>query len=192
MNLVKRSIGIVAMCVLSLGVSIQAQAPQAPPKSGPEIKRLAYFTGTWKEVGEAKPGPMMGPGGKFSSVAKWEWMPGGFFVVGRADMSRDNGKALMIMGWDPQKKMYTYHSFASNGETTSALGTVNGDTWTWTAETMTGSATFKIRVTIKEVSKTQQTFKMEYSADGATWTPGIESIVSKVSAASAAIPAKKN
>ncbi len=191
----KRSIVCVAIIVLLLGVAIQAQTPQLPPKPGPEVKRLAYFTGNWKEQGEAMPGPMMGPGGKVSSSAKWEWMPGGFFVVGHAAMDSSEGskgQALMIMGWDPQKKMYTYNSFASNGETTSAVGTVNGDTWTWTADTMTGSATFKVRVTIKEVSKTQQTFKMEYSSDGTTWTPGIESTVTKVTAPAKAAPAKKN
>jgi hypothetical protein len=147
--------------------------------------------GTWKEEGEAKHGPM-GPGGKVGSNSKWEWMPGGFFIVGHSDMSRNNGKALMIMGWDPEKKMYTYHSFASNGETTAAVGTVNGDTWSWTAETILGSASVKVRVTIKEVSKTQQTFKMEYSADGTTWTPGIESTVTKVTAPLTTPPAKKN
>jgi len=107
-------------------------------------------------------------------------------------MSPRNGKALMIMGWDPNKKMYTYQSFASNGETTSALGTVNGDTWTWTADTTTMSATYKIRVTIREVSKTQQTFRMEYSTDGATWTPGIETTITKVTAAPAGAAGKKN
>lgn len=188
----KRSLICVAIIVLLLGVSMQAQTPAAPPKPGPEVKRLAYFTGSWKEEGEAKPGPMMGPGGKVSSIAKWEWMSGGFFIVGHADMSRDNGKALMIMGWDPDRKMYTYHSFASNGETTSAVGTVNGDTWMWTADTATGKAAFKVRVTIKEISKTQQTFKMEYSSDGTTWTPGIESTVTKVTAPAKAAPAKKN
>jgi Protein of unknown function (DUF1579) len=188
---VSRPIGFIAMCVLVLGVSIHAQTPAGPPKPGPEIKRLAYFTGTWKEEGEAKPGAM-GPGGKVSAIAKWEWMPGGFFVVGHSDMSPGNGKALMIMGWDANKKMYTYQSFASNGETTSALGTVSGETWTWTADTTTVSATFKIRVTIKEMSKTQQTFKMEYSTDGTTWATGVETTVTKVTSAPSATPAKKN
>jgi len=189
---VKRSTGFFAICVLALGVSIYAQAPAEPPKPGPEVKRLAYFTGTWKEEGEAKPGPMMGPGGKVSAVAKWEWMPGGFFVVGHSDMSPGNGKAMMIIGWDANKKKYTYQSYASNGETTSALGTVNGDTWTWTADTTTVSATYKIRVTIKEVSKTQQTFKMEYSADGTNWATGVETKITKQTASTAAAPAIKH
>jgi len=69
---VRRPIGFIAMCVFVLGVSIHAQAPAGLPKPGPEIKRLWYFTGTWKEVGEAKPGPMTGPGGKVSAIGKWE------------------------------------------------------------------------------------------------------------------------
>src|ERR1039457_5651153 len=45
----KRIIGSVAICILLLGVSIQAQAPQGPPKPGPEVKRLPVFLGNWKE-----------------------------------------------------------------------------------------------------------------------------------------------
>jgi hypothetical protein len=78
----KRIIGSVAICVLLLGVSIQAQAPQGPPKPGPEVKRLAYFVGNWKEEGKSTAHGMTGP---VSSTQKWEWVSGGFFIVGHSD-----------------------------------------------------------------------------------------------------------
>src|SRR5580693_6790115 len=74
----KRIIGSVAICVLLLGVSIQAQGP---PKPGPEVQRLAYFVGNWKEEGKSTAHGMAGP---VSSTQKWEWVSGGFFVVGHS------------------------------------------------------------------------------------------------------------
>jgi len=46
---------LLAVGVMFFVVSIQAQAPQGPPKPGPEVNRLAYNIGTWNIVGEAKP-----------------------------------------------------------------------------------------------------------------------------------------
>src|SRR5579859_3162981 len=57
--IVKRGTVLLAICVMFFVISIQAQAPQGPPKPGPEVKRLAYNIGTWNSTGEAKPfGPM--------------------------------------------------------------------------------------------------------------------------------------
>jgi Protein of unknown function (DUF1579) len=187
---VKRSIGFIAICVLLLGVSIKAQAPQGPPKPGPEVQKLAYFVGTWKEVGKST---MEGMSGPISSTQKWGWMPGGFFLEANMDMTTAMGKskALGVMGYDPNSKMYTYNEFDSEGGSISAKGTVNGDTWNWTADMMMGPAPVKTKVTITEVSKTKYTFKLETSPDGNTWTTGMESTLTKVTAAPAATPAKK-
>jgi len=190
---VKRTIGLVAMCVLSLGVSMQAQAPQAPPKPGPEVRKLAYFVGNWKEAGEVKPGPM-GPGGKFTSISKWDWMSGGFFLEAHIDMTSATGKSksLGVMGYDPNTKMYTYNEFDSMGGAISAKGTVDGDTWNWTSDMMMDGKPMKTRVTIKEVSKTEYTFKLETSTDGNTWTTGMEATDTKVMPAAPAATPKKN
>src|SRR6476646_5320726 len=97
---VKRSIGFLAICVLLLGVSMKAQAPAGPPKPGPEVKRLAYYVGTWKESGKATMPDMSGP---ISGTHKWEWMPGGFFLQDHMGMTSSMGKetALGVLGWDP-------------------------------------------------------------------------------------------
>lgn len=187
----KRSIGLAAICILLLGVSIQAQTPEAPPKPGPEVKRLAYFVGTWKTEGEAKMSSMGGADGKIASTDKTEWLPGGFFIVTHSDGMSSMGadKELEIEGYDPKEKAYTYHSFNSSGESVAAKGTVSGDTWSWTMDDMVmGSTTIKVRVTIKEVSKTQFTFKMETSPDGNAWTTFVEMTSTKVTAAPAKAP----
>jgi len=183
----KRIIGLVAICVLSLGVSVRAQAPQEPPKPGPELKRVAYFGGNWKEAGTAHLGAVGGPEGKYSSTSNWAWMSGGFFMVAHMDMTTSMGasKALGVMGYDPESKMYTYQEFDSTGETFMAKGSVSGDTWTWNSESMMGGKMMKTRVMIKEVSKTEYNFKMESSQDGKTWATGFESTFTKAAAAPA-------
>jgi len=184
----KRIIGVLVVFVLILGVSARAQAPT----QGPEVKRLGYFIGTWKEVGTAHLGAMQGPEGKVTSTTKYEWLPGEFFVVGHSDtmMSTGANKEMSVMGWDDAKKVYTYHSFDSDGETDEATGTFDSDTWSWTTDNM-GGAPIKVRLMIKEVSKTEYTFKMEISQDGSTWITGIESTATKVVAAAPSAPVKK-
>jgi hypothetical protein len=184
----RRVVGVLVVLVLMLGVSARAQAPT----QGPEVKRLGYFVGTWKEVGTAHLGSMQGPEGKVTSTTKYEWLPGEFFVVGHSDtmMSTGPNKEMSVMGWDDAKKTYTYHSFDSDGQADEATGTLNGDTWSWTTDSMGGSP-IKARLTIKEVSKTEYTFKMEISQDGSTWTMAMESTSTKVVAPAAAAPVKK-
>ncbi len=175
-----RIIGSVAICVLSLGVSTQAQAPQGPPKPGPEVNRLAYFVGNWKEEGKSTAHGMEGP---VSSTQKWEWVPGGFFIEGHSDNKSPAGafKILAVLGYDPETKMYTYNAYDSWGEQITAHGNVDGDTWTWTIETVMQGKTMKTRLTEKEVSKTQYTLKYESSADGGnTWSSDLESTFTKV------------
>lgn len=193
MKRTKRIVALAAVFILLLGISIQAQAPQGAPVPGPEVKRLAYFIGTWKEEGTAHMGAMGGPEGKMTATNKYEWLSGGFFVVGHADGMNSMGpdKELSVWGWDPAEKIYTYHAFDNSGEATLAKGTLDGDTWTWTADDNSGPAPMKFRVTIKEVTKTQYTFKMETSTDGTAWTLAAESTANKVVAAPAAAPVKK-
>jgi uncharacterized protein DUF1579 len=175
---VKRIVGVIAVCVLLMGISMRAQAPPTP---GPEVKRLGYFVGTWKEVGTAHMGAMQGPEGKVTSTTKYEWLAGGFFVVGHSETVTSMGtdKEMSVMGWDESKNVYTYHAFDSEGEADEATGTYSGDTWTWTTDNM-GGAPIKARLTIKEVSKSEYTFKMEISQDGNTWTTALETTSTKV------------
>jgi hypothetical protein len=186
---VKRALVLLAVCTLLLAVTSQAQAPQGPPKPGPELKRLAYFVGTWKTAGEMKPGAF-GPGGKMTSSDKAEWMKGGFFVVthSQGTSSMGSGQEVSYTGYDPNEKVYTYHAFNSMGQTVTAKGTVTGDTWNWTSEEKAGGNTTSIKVTIKEVSKNEYTFKMELSQNGGAWSTLAESTSTRVTATAA--PAK--
>ncbi len=176
----KRTTQLVGMCVFLLGVSLQAQAPQGPPKPSPEVKRLAYFVGEWKEAGKSTAHGMEGP---VSSTQSWEWTAGGFFLEGHSDNKSPVGEFTItaVLGYDLETKMYTYNAFDSWGEQITAKGTVNGDTWTWTSETMMQGTSMETRLTEKEVSETQYTLKYESSTDGGkTWTSDLESTFTKV------------
>jgi len=187
---VKRMTVLPAVCTMFLAISIQAQAPQGPPKLGPEVKRLAYNIGTWNMTGEAKPFGSM-PGGKVTGTEKCEWYSGGFFVMCHSEGTGPMGpaKGVSFMGYDPNEKVYTYHEFSSTGDAIDSKGTVNGDTWNWTAESKMGDAKISVRVTIKEVSKTEYTFKLEMSQNGGEFSVVQEATAHKVTAAA---PAKKS
>jgi hypothetical protein len=63
--------------------------------------------------------------------------------------------------------------------TTIPHGTVQGDTWTYTSEDTMGGQKMKSRVTIKELSPTAYTFKMEIQGPDGKWMPMMESKSSK-------------
>ncbi len=188
--MVKRMPVLLTVCAMFVATSTEAQAPQDPPKPGPEVKKLDYNIGTWNVEGESKPfGPI--PGGKFTSIEKCEWYPGGFFVMCHSEGTGPMGpaKGVSFMGYDPNERVYTYHEFTSTGEAIDSKGTVNDDTWKWTAESQMGDTKMSVRVTIKQVSKTEYTFKLEMSQNGGEFALVEEAKGHKMTAAT---PAKKS
>jgi len=171
-----------AMSIVGLQPTI-AQAPQ-PAKPGPEHQRLAYFVGTWTSEGEMKPGPM-GPGGKMTSRDTCEWYEGRFAVICRSEGKGPMGpsKGLGILGYSPEEKVYTYYGTDSSGMMTMTSvprGTVKGDTWTYTDESMMGGQKVKSRVTMKELSPTSYSFVMDVQGADGNWTTLMESKQTKV------------
>src|SRR5215469_2828495 len=165
------------ICVVSwvlLTAVAAAQAPQGPPKPSPELKRQSYYLGTWKCEGTTQ-ASSSGPGGTSTSTSHTAWDLGGFFLVSHEEFTDGamNGKGVSYIGYDPQKKVYTYDGFNSMGEAEHATGTVSGNTWTWKGVSNTGGE--QGRVTITEDSPTSYSFKFESSADdGKTWTRKFE------------------
>jgi hypothetical protein len=166
--------GVVSLAGLQV---VAAQAPQAP-KPGPEHEKLAYFVGKWTGQGEVKPGPM-GPGGKITSSDNCEWFEGRFSVICRSEGTTPMGptKSIGILGYSPEEKVYTYYGVDNSGMTMASVpkGTRQGDTWTYHDEGMMGGQKVKTRVTIKEVSPTAYTFKMEMQGPDGKWMPMMES-----------------
>ena len=147
-----------------------AMAQQAPPKPGPEVKRLAVFEGKWTGEGDMKPSPW-GPGGKISSKDECTWSDGGWQLVckGSSTGAMGNMSATNVMGWNGEEKAYKFMGYDSMGMMTMAKGTVSGNTWTWSGQDMMAGKTIHSRYTVVETSPTSYTFKWETSEDGKTY-----------------------
>ena len=93
------------------------------PKPGMEHQKMSYFLGKWHSTGTLKPGPW-GPGGAMSGDDTCSLMPGGFFVVCNSEGSGPLGKmnGLGVMGYDAEKKVYTWNGFNNMGENEKAAG----------------------------------------------------------------------
>jgi hypothetical protein len=74
-----------------------AQAPPAPPKPGPEHKKLEYFVGKWTVEGEIRANQFV-PAGKNVSTETATLGPGAFYVESRNE--GPSGTRLAIIGYD--------------------------------------------------------------------------------------------
>ena len=181
-----KMISIVSGLVVALCSAVAfAQAPQAPPKPGPEVKKLNVFVGKWSSAGEMKPG-LMGPGGKFSGIDNCEMVSGGFGVLCHSTMdmgAMGKGLEVGIHGYDADKKEYVYSAVGSDGSMTLARGQVTGDTWTWTAEGKIGDKVMKQRYSIKWTSKDAYEFKFDAGPDANSMQTVMEGKETRVTAA---------
>jgi hypothetical protein len=151
------------------------------PAPGPELKKLDFMAGDWTTEGDMKPGSGM-PGGKFTVASHAEWMEGNFFLVehSNSDMpGMGKFKELSVIGYDPERKVYTYEAFNSMGQDEISTGTVDGDTWTWLSDEHMGGMTMKGRFTMKVLSPTSYNMKFELSQDGKNWMTAMEGKATK-------------
>ena len=170
--------GMIMLAGLILAATAMAQ--EAPPKPGPELKKLDMFVGTWALDGTMKPGAM-GPGGSMTESEKCEWMEGGFYVVCHTDYksTMGNGVGLSVLGYSIEDKAYTYREFNSFGEFEDSRGVLDGDTWTWTSDEKMGGMTMKGRFTMKITSASSYNFTFEMSQDGTKWNAMMDGKASK-------------
>ena len=182
--------------LLASGLLVAASAARAEekkmeaPKPGPEVKKLGYFTGTWKSEGEIKQNPFM-PAGKFSSNDNCEWFSGGFHVVCHSTGKSPTGSSmhgLGIQAYNAEEKVYTYAGIDNSGMSVAAKGHVDGNNWTYTSEDKMGGKTYHGRYTMV-TSPGSYTFKYETSEDGTNWMTIMEGKTTK--AAKKAAPAEK-
>ena len=180
----RRKIAFLAALVALVVVGRFTLLAQPPaPKPTAEHQKLAFFVGTWTNEGEVKASPM-GPAGKITGKDTCEWFEGHFSVVCRGEGKSPSGpmKNLGILSYSTEEKVYTYYGTDNSGIVMASVakGTVQGDTWTYTDEGMMGGQKFKMRVTIKQVSPTSQTFLMEMQGADGKWMPLMESKGTKV------------
>jgi hypothetical protein len=110
-------------------------------------------------------------------------MQGNFFLISHSKFSSQSmgsGVQYAVMGYDSNKKQYTYESFNSAGEHEVATGTpdADGKVWTWySSPDMPGP--MKWRYTQTVLSPASYTIKFEMSPDGNTWSSVMEGKATK-------------
>ncbi len=155
---------------------------QSAAKPGPEVKKLGYFVGMWITEGTIAPGPW-GAGGKFSWVETTKWMSGNFFMIGHWDFKMPpelggDGEEIFVMGYDTNRKFYTFDAFSSQGQHQVSRGTLRGDMWIWTSRAARGGKNVKQKMTMKVLSPASYAVKLEVSMDGA-WITFMEGKAAK-------------
>ncbi len=172
---------VFCFALLLVAAASTMYAQMSPPTPAPELKKLDFLAGDWTSEGTMKAGPDM-PGGKFTMTTHAEWLDGNFFLIehNHGDMG-PMGKIteLSALGYDTDRKLYTYNAFNNTGQAESATGTLNGDTWTWLSDEHFNGMTMKGRFTMKVLSPTSYEMKYELSQDGTNWTTGMEGKATK-------------
>lgn len=162
-----------AFLILSLVLLTASAWAQMGGAPGAEVKKVDYFAGSWSVEGAIAQGPW-GAGGKFSATGTAEWLPGNFFLISHSDFQMPPeiggaGKETAVMGYDTDLNVYTRDVFNSQGRHTVSKGSVSGDTWTWTSSANYGGQDIKQKVTMKTLTPTSYTMKLEISMDGTNW-----------------------
>lgn len=170
-----KRVAVMIGLALSLPSMMLAQAPQQFPTPSPEQQAMGYFAGNWTLAGTMKLSPNS-PGAPFTSTEHSEWVPGSFFLETHSSMNSPAGniRGMRVMEYNAADRVYTYNAYNSLGEHQVALGHVNGNVWTWTAEEKMNGVTANGRYTITIVSPTVYTFKSEVATPTGGWATVME------------------
>jgi hypothetical protein len=173
--------GVAAVAALALAQAETAEAPL--PK--PEVEKLGYFVGAWTMEGELKESAL-GPGGKLDGRDMCRWMPGKFFVTCRLEHKGPTGAvmALGVLGYDPDKKVYTSASYNNLGMAETATGAFENGTWTWSSDRILAGKPVKSRIVMSDTTPSGYKVRWETSDTGKTWRTRMTGNVTKLQAKS--------
>jgi hypothetical protein len=142
---------------------------------------MGYFAGNWKAEGMMKLSPTGNPA-PFSLTETGEWVTEGFFLETRTKMKGPMGpiNSVRVMGYNPENGLYTYNVYNSLGEHQMATGTLQGNTWTWTAEQKMNGVVVQARYIVTTVTPDSYTFKQEVAIHKGGWATVMEGTATRV------------
>ncbi|WP_310489355.1 DUF1579 family protein [Chamaesiphon sp. VAR_69_metabat_338] len=154
-------------------IKLQSQGQSIAPSL--EIQRLHLFVGKWKTEGETH-ARADAPAVKVAFMDTYEWMPGKFFLVHRADgqIGNEQLNTLEFIGYDPSSQTYTCHSFDSRGNSDLFQATLRDHTWTIEGKSSRFTGVFTS-------TGSTLTGKWEQSSDGVNWLPWMDVKLTKIS-----------
>ena len=179
----KRTMIAVGLMILFLVVSVAAQAPAS--KAGPEQKKLYVWNGEWTYEGEVMASPL-GPAEKFTGKSNTKMILDGLVQETRYEEKHPSGllHGIGITAYDPVNKNYVSNGYDSNGWMQMGTATVNGNVWDWSFTLVSGSKQYKMRAKdVLSADLMSDTYTIEISTDGQTWTPAVVIHLTKVKAA---------
>ena len=171
-----RPIGALVLVV----TAVAAVGAQPSPKPGADQQRLGVFLGKWTSQGQSYESPY-GPAARMTSTEVYTWLPGNFFIEHQWDTMQGSVHIVgrEILGYDSASKRYFSQFFDNFGSTGLNHFTVNGNTWTGTADSVVGGKALKERGTV-EINGDTMTSKWEYSSDGVKWLPEFDLKLTRV------------
>ncbi len=131
---------------------------------GVEYEQLNKFVGKWKTAGSI-PASGTTPEIKISGTDSYEWLPGGFFLLHKADVlvGDEKNETFEIIGFDKQENLYTMQHYDNKGESGFMTAHCNDGVWTFLGKTLRFTGRFKEQD--KEFSGV-----WEQSSDAKNWT----------------------
>jgi len=175
-----RSLSIVALALVSTTAGF-AEEPMEAPQPTKEHDALSMYIGTWHGSGEMKAGPF-GPGGPMNWTEKCSWFEGSkFHVICKSEGNSPTGpsKGLGIMGYHPDKGVYTHYGVDSSGWAGFSEGKLEDTTWTFQSEDTMGGMTYQSRLSMTMKSPKEMTFVWQMSEDGKNWMTMMDGISKK-------------
>jgi len=159
------SLSFVLACAVSPIVAY-ARSQEAPPKPGPEVKKLAVMVGRFTNEGELKAGMMTpnSPAMKVSGTDECKWTADGFGLICTYtwDVGSTKFSETAIIYYDAISQKYQFHGVTNTGETADQTGTVSGDTWTWPGKGVLDGKVFYTRFVMKFVSNDSYDYSEEW------------------------------
>ena len=139
-----------------------------PARPGMQHRRLDGFVGTWRTAGTVRASEH-GPATPFTAIDRYEWMPGGFFLLHHVQAHMGEGEltALEVISYDPETNTYPMRSFDSQGNTGTHQATLRDRTWTFQGPTERFTGSFSD-------DGGTITGLWEQSADGVAWVPWMD------------------
>jgi Protein of unknown function (DUF1579) len=141
----------------------------------PECRNLHLFVGKWNTEGETRASEDT-PATKVAFVDTYEWLPGKFFLVHRADgqIGNEELSTIEFIGYDASSQMYSCHSFDSHGNADLFQANLRDRTWTIEGESARFTGLFSNTGNIL-------TGQWEQSSDGLNWLPWMDVKLTKIS-----------
>lgn len=150
--------GIALVTLLPGMAGVAAAQPTA------EHKRLDYWVGKWSVESEIKPTPSYA-GGKLAGTEECESFAN-LHVVCRSELTGPTGlyRSMRVLSYIPALKQYGQYTIDSIGYASFAMGSLQGNTWTFTTDV----AGAKIR-SVSKTSGNNYTSTTEYAGADGKW-----------------------